>query len=87
MINRQSPAFPSLTVQCILTVFEIYLKVISHPVWEWKERGSLTDMWLFSLMDPEAYFSNPHPNNSDFPLYHVIAHKYQNEFFDIETYS
>ena len=86
MINRQSPAFPSLTVQYTLTVFEIYLKAISHPVWEWKERGSLTDR-LFSLMDPEAYFSNPHPNDSALPLYHITAHKYQTEFFDIETYS
>lgn len=44
MINRQSSDSPSLTVQYTLTVSEIYLKAISHPVWEWKERGSLTDM-------------------------------------------
>ena len=59
MINRQSPAFPSLTVLYTLTVFEMYLKAISHPVWEWKERGSLTDMLLFFLMDPGLTFQTP----------------------------
>lgn len=45
MINRQSPTFPSLTVhQYTLIVFDIYLKEISHPIWEWKEQGPLIDM-------------------------------------------
>lgn len=45
MINRQSPAFPTLTVQqYTLIVIKTCLKEISCPVWEWKERGYLTAM-------------------------------------------
>lgn len=88
MINRQSPAFPSLTVpQYTLIVIKTCLKEISCPVWEWKERGPLSYVTVF-LLDSKLACHIPISVFLTFlSIMQLTAHKYPNEIFDIETQS